>query len=108
MWNLCVIANCRNSITAYEEIFLKGVNEQKAYIQVYRMKNLLIISGSELQGTVQEVENLRKEVDKLKHCGETDLGVNLKPAVGDFILLSPLAPIFEFYHAPYKHIKTFD
>ncbi|XP_037629782.1 coiled-coil domain-containing protein 30 isoform X2 [Sebastes umbrosus] len=30
-------------------------------------------SGSELQGTVQEVENLRKEVDKLKHCGETDL-----------------------------------
>ncbi|XP_041800853.1 coiled-coil domain-containing protein 30 isoform X3 [Chelmon rostratus] len=25
-------------------------------------------SGSELQGTVQEVENLRKEVDKLKHC----------------------------------------
>ena len=29
-----------------------------------------MISGSELQGTVQEVENLRKEVDKLKHCGE--------------------------------------
>ncbi|XP_034393669.1 coiled-coil domain-containing protein 30 isoform X2 [Cyclopterus lumpus] len=25
-------------------------------------------SGSELQETVQEVENLRKEVDKLKHC----------------------------------------
>ncbi|XP_072223655.1 uncharacterized protein ccdc30 [Leuresthes tenuis] len=25
-------------------------------------------SGSELQGTVQEMENLRKEVDKLKHC----------------------------------------
>ncbi|XP_068454029.1 coiled-coil domain-containing protein 30 isoform X2 [Clinocottus analis] len=25
-------------------------------------------SGSELQGTVQEVETLRKEVDKLKHC----------------------------------------
>ncbi|XP_044206572.1 coiled-coil domain-containing protein 30 isoform X2 [Thunnus albacares] len=25
-------------------------------------------SGSELQGTVHEVENLRKEVDKLKHC----------------------------------------
>ncbi|XP_054868812.1 coiled-coil domain-containing protein 30 isoform X2 [Amphiprion ocellaris] len=25
-------------------------------------------NGSELQGTVQEVENLRKEVDKLKHC----------------------------------------
>ncbi|XP_059188895.1 coiled-coil domain-containing protein 30 [Centropristis striata] len=25
-------------------------------------------SGSELQGTVQEVENLRMEVDKLKHC----------------------------------------
>lgn len=39
---------------------------------------MLIISGSELQGTVQEVENLRKEVDKLKHCGETDLSVNLK------------------------------
>ncbi len=55
-----------------------------------------IISGSELQGTVQEVENLRKEVDKLKQCGETDLGVNLKtqcvkltPAAlfGDFISL---------------------
>nr|XP_046254146.1 coiled-coil domain-containing protein 30 isoform X2 [Scatophagus argus] len=30
--------------------------------------NNLDISGSELQGTVQEVENLRKEVDKLKHC----------------------------------------
>ncbi|KAK9515500.1 hypothetical protein VZT92_026142 [Zoarces viviparus] len=25
-------------------------------------------NGSELQGTVQELENLRKEVDKLKHC----------------------------------------
>jgi len=32
---------------------------------------MLIISGSELQETVQEVENLRKEVDKLKLCGET-------------------------------------
>lgn len=32
---------------------------------------MLIISGSQLEGTVQEVENLRKEVDKLKHCGET-------------------------------------
>lgn len=42
---------------------------------------MLIISGSELQGTVQEVENLRKEVDKLKHSGETDLGVNLKTAI---------------------------
>ncbi|KAM9350338.1 uncharacterized protein ccdc30 [Symphorus nematophorus] len=30
--------------------------------------NNLDLSGSELQGTVQEVENLRKEVDKLKHC----------------------------------------
>ncbi|XP_034551739.1 coiled-coil domain-containing protein 30 isoform X2 [Notolabrus celidotus] len=30
--------------------------------------NNLDPSGSELQGTVQEVENLRKEVDKLKHC----------------------------------------
>ncbi|XP_070695011.1 coiled-coil domain-containing protein 30 [Pempheris klunzingeri] len=30
--------------------------------------NNLEPSGSELQGTVQEVENLRKEVDKLKHC----------------------------------------
>lgn len=29
-------------------------------------------NGSELQGTVQEVENLRKEVEKLKHSGETD------------------------------------
>lgn len=59
---------------------------------------MLIISGSELQGTVQEVENLRKEVDKLKHCGETDLAVNLKTAIqcvtftpatlfGDFTLL---------------------
>lgn len=36
---------------------------------------MFIISGPELQGMVQEVENLRKEVDKLKHCGETDLGV---------------------------------
>ncbi|XP_041860848.1 paramyosin isoform X2 [Melanotaenia boesemani] len=26
------------------------------------------LSGSELQGTIQELENLRKEVDKLKHC----------------------------------------
>ncbi|XP_070823882.1 coiled-coil domain-containing protein 30 isoform X2 [Chaetodon trifascialis] len=30
--------------------------------------NNLDPSGSELQGTVQEVENLRKEVDQLKHC----------------------------------------
>ncbi|XP_035512387.1 coiled-coil domain-containing protein 30 isoform X2 [Morone saxatilis] len=30
--------------------------------------NNLEPSGSELQGTVQEVENLRKEVDKLKQC----------------------------------------
>ncbi|XP_068589220.1 coiled-coil domain-containing protein 30 isoform X2 [Cebidichthys violaceus] len=30
--------------------------------------NNLDQNGSELQGTVQEVENLRKEVDKLKHC----------------------------------------
>lgn len=36
---------------------------------------MLIISGSGLEGMVQEVENLRTEVDKLKHCGETDLGV---------------------------------
>lgn len=41
----------------------------------------ICFSGSELQGTVQEVENLRKEVDKLKHCGETDLAVNLKTAI---------------------------
>lgn len=39
-----------------------------------------MISGSELQGTAQEVENLRMEVEKLKHCGETDLDVNLKTA----------------------------
>lgn len=37
---------------------------------------LLLISESELQGTVEEVENLRKEVDKLKHSGETDFCVN--------------------------------
>lgn len=36
---------------------------------------MLIISGFELQGTLQEVENLRKEVEKLKRCGETDFGV---------------------------------
>ncbi|XP_010775667.1 coiled-coil domain-containing protein 30-like, partial [Notothenia coriiceps] len=30
--------------------------------------NNLDPSGSELQGTLEEVENLRKEVDKLKHC----------------------------------------
>ncbi|TKS77424.1 Coiled-coil domain-containing protein 30 [Collichthys lucidus] len=30
--------------------------------------NNLDPSGSQLEGTVQEVENLRKEVDKLKHC----------------------------------------
>lgn len=54
------------------------MNEQKAYIQLYRIENMLIISGSELQGTVQEVENLRKEVDKLKQCGETDTGCELK------------------------------
>ncbi|XP_063739318.1 coiled-coil domain-containing protein 30 isoform X3 [Eleginops maclovinus] len=30
--------------------------------------NILDPSGSELQGTLEEVENLRKEVDKLKHC----------------------------------------
>lgn len=39
---------------------------------VHRIKNVLLISGSELQGTVQEVENLRKEVENLKHSGETD------------------------------------
>lgn len=39
---------------------------------VNRIKNVLLISGSELQGTVQEVENLRKEVENLKHSGETD------------------------------------
>lgn len=33
-------------------------------------------TGSELQGTVEEVENLRKEVDKLKHSGETDFCVD--------------------------------
>lgn len=33
-------------------------------------------TGSELQGTVEEVENLRKEVDKLKHSGETDCCVD--------------------------------
>lgn len=37
---------------------------------------LLLISESELQGTVEEVENLRKEVDKLKHSGETDFCAN--------------------------------
>ncbi|XP_028438599.1 coiled-coil domain-containing protein 30 isoform X3 [Perca flavescens] len=30
--------------------------------------NNIDLSGSELQGTAQEVENLRKEVEKLKHC----------------------------------------
>ncbi|XP_029292502.1 coiled-coil domain-containing protein 30 isoform X2 [Cottoperca gobio] len=35
--------------------------------------NNLDPSGSELQGTVQEVENLRKEVDKLKHCDKMKL-----------------------------------
>ncbi|XP_031142133.1 coiled-coil domain-containing protein 30 isoform X2 [Sander lucioperca] len=30
--------------------------------------NNLDLSGSELQGTAQEVENLRMEVEKLKHC----------------------------------------
>ncbi|XP_073326884.1 uncharacterized protein ccdc30 [Pagrus major] len=30
--------------------------------------NNLDLSGFELQGTLQEVENLRKEVEKLKHC----------------------------------------
>lgn len=39
---------------------------------VHRIKNVLLISGSELQGTVQEVENLRKEVENLKYSGETD------------------------------------
>lgn len=36
---------------------------------------MLIISGFELQGTLQEVVNLRKEVEKLKRSGETDFGV---------------------------------
>nr|XP_040048131.1 coiled-coil domain-containing protein 30 isoform X2 [Gasterosteus aculeatus aculeatus] len=35
--------------------------------------NHLDQSGSELQGTVREVENLRKEVDKLKHCDKMKL-----------------------------------
>lgn len=34
-------------------------------------KLMFLILGFELQGTVQEVENLKKEVDNLKHCGET-------------------------------------
>lgn len=42
---------------------------------------MLLTSGSELQGTLEEVENLRKEVDKLKHCGEIDLGVILKMSI---------------------------
>lgn len=33
--------------------------------------DVLPIVGSELEGTVQEVEYLRKEVDKMKHNGET-------------------------------------
>ena len=33
---------------------------------------LFLITGAELERTEQEVENLRKEVDKLKHCGETN------------------------------------
>lgn len=37
---------------------------------------LLSVTGSELQGTVEEVENLRKEVDKLKHSGEKDFCVS--------------------------------
>lgn len=38
------------------------------------LQNMLIISisGFELQETVQEVEHLKKEVDKLKHCGEME------------------------------------
>ncbi|XP_068996339.1 coiled-coil domain-containing protein 30 isoform X1 [Embiotoca jacksoni] len=35
--------------------------------------NNLDPSGSELQGTVQEVENLRRELDKLKHCDMLNL-----------------------------------
>ncbi|KAM9855208.1 uncharacterized protein ccdc30 [Aulostomus maculatus] len=35
--------------------------------------NNLGLNGSELQGTVQEVENLRKEVEKLKHCDMMNL-----------------------------------
>ena len=38
------------------------------------LKDVLLISGAELEKTGQEVENLRKEVDKLKHCGEWDYG----------------------------------
>lgn len=34
-------------------------------------KFMFVIVGFELQGTVEEVENLKKEVDNLKHCGET-------------------------------------
>jgi len=34
-----------------------------------------IITGAELERTEQEVEHLRKEVDKLKHCGEKIISV---------------------------------
>lgn len=45
-----------------------------SYHTISRMKHIFFLSvtGSELQGTVEEVENLRKEVDKLKHSGEKD------------------------------------
>lgn len=70
-WSV-VIANYRTSFRTYEKKCFK--NACKSREKLYRIKkNMLIISGSELQGTVQEVENLRKEVDKLKHGGETDL-----------------------------------
>lgn len=51
-----------------------------------------MISGSGLQGMVQEVEHLRREVDKLKHCGETDLGVT--PPEKKLNSLSHLALLF--------------
>ena len=35
------------------------------------------ITGAELERTEQEVENLRKEVDKLKHCGEKHISVTI-------------------------------
>lgn len=59
------------------QIFVNCCQQLPFLIRPFLMwAGLLLISESELQGTVEEVENLRKEVDKLKHSGETDLCAN--------------------------------